>query len=81
MTALTVSYHFFKKEAPHKNHEDHIAAKGMKTMSHHNLVRKFVLMLPSYLKSNSCSGQRMENTRENTGMAAYESQKQKRGDR
>ena len=31
-----------------KNHEDHIAAKGMKTMSHHNLVRKFVLMLQSF---------------------------------
>ena len=25
----------------HKNHEDHIAGKGMNSMSHHNLVHNF----------------------------------------
>ena len=29
----------------HKNHEDHIARKGKNSLSHYNLVRKFILML------------------------------------
>ena len=28
----------------HKDHEDHIAGKGMNSLSHHNLVHKFILM-------------------------------------
>ena len=28
----------------HKNHEDHIAGNGMKSLSHYNLVRKFIPM-------------------------------------
>ena len=28
--------------SPHKNHEDHIAGKGMNSLSHNNLVRKFI---------------------------------------
>ena len=28
-----------------KNHEDHVAGKGMNSLSHHNLVRKFILCL------------------------------------
>ena len=28
--------------SPHKNHEDHIAGKGMNSLSHHNLVHKFI---------------------------------------
>ena len=30
--------------SPHKNHEDHIAGEGMNSLSHYNLVRKFILM-------------------------------------
>ena len=28
-----------------KNHEDHIAGKGMTSLSHHNLVHKLIPML------------------------------------
>ena len=28
--------------SPHKNHEDHIAGKGMNSLSHYNLVHKFI---------------------------------------
>ena len=70
--------------SPHKNHEDHIAGKGMNPLSHNNLVRK-IFPLPRAMKENtrckSCSGKRMWKTRENTSMAADESQKQKWGDR
>ena len=30
--------------APHRYHEDHIAGKGMNSISHHNLVHKSILM-------------------------------------
>ena len=30
--------------SPHKNHEDQIAGKGMNSLSHYNLVRKFIPM-------------------------------------
>ena len=30
------------EECPHKNHEDHIAGKGMNSLNHYNLVRKFI---------------------------------------
>ena len=29
---------------PHRNHKDHIAAKGINSLSHHNLVHKFFPM-------------------------------------
>ena len=32
-----------------KNHEDHIAGKGFTSMSHYNLVHKFILM-PQVMK-------------------------------
>ena len=32
------------ERSPHKNHEDHIAGKGMKSLSQNNLVRKFIPM-------------------------------------
>ena len=35
--------------APHRYHEDHIAGKGMKSISHNNLVRKFI-PLPQAVK-------------------------------
>ena len=28
--------------SPHKNHEDHIAGKGMNSLSHYNLVHQFI---------------------------------------
>ena len=31
-------------ESPHKNHEDHVAGKGMNSLSHYNMVHKFVPM-------------------------------------
>ena len=30
------------ERAPHKCREDHIAGKGMNSLSHHNLVHKFI---------------------------------------
>ena len=30
--------------SPHKNHEDHVAGRGMNSLSRHNFVRKFVLV-------------------------------------
>ena len=30
--------------SPHKNHEDHIAGKGMNSLSHYNLVHKIIPM-------------------------------------
>ena len=68
---------------PHRYHEDHIAAKGIYSRNHYNLVQKFIPM-PQALKINGsegCSGKRMGKTWETTGMAADESQKQERGDR
>ena len=44
-----------------KNHEDHIAEKGMNSSSHHNLVHKFIPMLESHenTRCESSSGERM----------------------
>ena len=61
-----------------KNHEDHIAGKGMNPSSHYNLS---CAQIYSYTSSNGntrckrSSGRRMRNTRENTGTGADESQK------
>ena len=71
------------KGSPHKNHEGHLAVKGMNSLSRYNLVHKFIPM-PQAMKipvGEGSSGQRKGKTRENTCMAADESQKQKRGDR
>ena len=60
--------------------EDHIAGKGMNSLSHYNLVRKFIHYVPQSNENTRCkssSGEIMEKTRENTGMAADESQKHK----
>ena len=40
---------------PHRYHEDHIAAKGMNSLSHYNLVHKFIPM-PQALKNTRCEG-------------------------
>ena len=69
--------------AGHKPHPDHITAKGMNSFTHYSLVHKFISM-PQALKISRCkggSGERRGKTEENPGMAADESQKQKRGDR
>ena len=31
--------------APHRYHEDHVAGRGVNSLSHYNLVRKFILIL------------------------------------
>ena len=66
----------------HKDHEDHIAGKGMNSLNHYNLVHKFILMpetmkIPDAIAAVEIMGQ----TREHIGMAADESQNKKRSDR
>ena len=61
-----------------KDYEDHSAGRGFNSLSHYNLVHKFI-PLPQAIKntgSESRSGQRMG---EHECLAADESQKQKRG--
>ena len=40
---------------PHRYHEDHIFAKGINSLSHYNLVHKFIPM-PQALKNTRCEG-------------------------
>ena len=40
---------------PQRYHEDHIAAKGINSLSHYNLVHKFTPM-PQPLKKTGCKG-------------------------
>ena len=59
--------------SPHKNHEDHIAGKGMNSSSNCNLVHKFIPMPQAMKVSTQMQRQQWRNngkTRENTGMAA-----------
>ena len=68
---------------PYRYHKIHIAAKGMNSLTHCNLVQQ-VYSIASSNENTRCkgsSGKRMGKTRENTGMAADESQQQKWGDR
>ena len=68
---------------PYKYHEDHISARGRNSLSHYNLVHRFIPM-PEALKNSRCEGcsrKRMGHIGENTGIADDESQKHKRGDR
>ena len=64
----------------HKGHEDHIAVKGINSLSHYNLGSQIY----SYASSNEhtrckgSSGERMGKIVEITGMAADERLKQKR---
>ena len=65
-----------------KYHEDHIAAKGINSLRHCHLVHKFILF--SSIENTGCEGcrgKRMGKIGKKTGMAADESQKQKRSDR
>ena len=68
---------------PHKGREDRIAGKGINLLNHYNLVHNIYSDASSNENSRckGSSGEIMWKTRENTGMAADESQKQKRGDR
>ena len=40
---------------PYRYHEDHIAVKGINSLSHCNLVRKFI-PIPQALKNSRCKG-------------------------
>ena len=65
---------------PFRYHEDHITAKGMNLQSLKNLVHKFIPM-PQAMKipdAKAAVAKRMGKIREDTGMAADESQKQKK---
>ena len=69
--------------APQRHHEDHITAKGVNSLSHDNMVRKFIPM-PQALKILDAKApveKDMGKFGENSGMAADESQKQERRDR
>ena len=64
-----------------KNHEDHFAGKGYTSMTHYNLVHKFI-PIPQAMKildARSSSGQGMEEARDNFGLAVGRSQKQEGG--
>ena len=66
----------------HEGHEDHTAGKGINSLNHCNLVHK-INPVPQAMKIPDAKAavDRMGKTRENTGMAADESQKQEKGDR
>ena len=68
--------------AGRKPHQDHIAAKGMNSITHCSLVHK-IIPIPQALKIQMQRRQWRNNgkTGYNTGMTADESQKQERGDR
>ena len=68
--------------AVHKSHQDHITEKGINSLKYYNLVLKFIPMRQA-MKNSGCkgSGGKRNGSVENSGMAADESQKQKRSDR
>ena len=68
--------------AGHKPLQDHIIVKGMNFITHCSLVHKFIPMPQAWkIQCKGGSGERMEKTDENPGMATDESQKQERSDR
>ena len=68
---------------PHRYHEYHISAKGINSLSHYYLVHQFNPMPRAFKIPDAKAAVENELGKigENTGMAADESQKQKRGDR
>ena len=66
------------EESRSKNHEDHISGKGVNSLSHYNLVHKFIPM-PEALKIPDAKAavEKEWKNEENTGMEFDESQKQK----
>ena len=71
-----------ERKTLHEDHEDHIAGTRINSLNHYNPVHTFILM-PEAMKYQMQKQQWAKNdeTRENTGLAADASQKQKRGDR
>ena len=67
----------------HKNHEGHIAGKGINSLSQCNLVRKFIPRLQAMKIPDAkvAVDKKWKKTREDTGMAADDSQNRIRGDR
>ena len=69
--------------AGHKPHQDHIAAKGMNSVTQMSLVHKFTPMPQAFHKIQLHRRQwrKVVKTEQNSGMAADENQKQETGDR
>ena len=63
---------------PRRYHEDHIAGKGINSLSHFNYVRKFN---PMEIPDAKAAVENTGKTQESIGMVADESQKPKWGDR
>ena len=64
-----------------RDHEDHIAEKGFNSLSHYNLVHKFISM-PQALKipdAKSCGGSRIGDARKVASLESDPSKEQKRG--
>ena len=64
-----------------KDHEDHVAGKGFNSVSHYNLVHKFIPMPPA-TKIPGCesrSGQGMEEARKVASLAIEQGKEQKGG--
>ena len=66
-----------------KNHEDHIAGRGINSLSHEKSGTQIYSHASSHENSRckSTGGEIIRKTGENSGMAADESQKQERSDR
>ena len=66
------------EESQSKNHEDHIAGKGVNSLSHYTLVHKFIPMSEAFKipDAKAAEEKELENSR-NTDIAVDESQKQK----
>ena len=66
--------------AVHKHHQDHITEKRMNSMNHYSLVHKFIPMPQPSKNQRRRLQWRMGKIGKDNGMAADESQKQKRGE-
>ena len=78
IVAADESKRFGMEGAPRRFHEDHIAGKGTNSLSHYNLVHKFI-PVPQAMKipdAKAAVEKKNGKTRENTDMEADESQKQ-----
>ena len=63
-----------------KTHEDRIAGKGFTSLTHKNLVHKFIPMPQAMIfpDAKGCRGQGIEKARDNSNMGLGKSQKQKK---
>ena len=84
MCGCVVASHEFTRQraesSQSKNREDHIAGKGLFSMSHSNLAHKFIPM-PQAMKIPDAKAavDRMEEARDNPSMETGDCQEQKRG--